>query len=513
MVSLVFIVDVFALVSFAVVLLAFRDHRRRRGLPYPPGPRPLPLIGNLLDIPKEYSWLKYTDLWKTHGDVFSLRVFGQVIVVLNTTKATKDLLEKRGDIYSDRPIIPIFQMMGWDWLVPFSRYTEFWREGRKLLDRGLRPGAVATYRPMQQTRARVLLTRLLTSPDKWEEHIDLLQGEMILSLTYGYDAEGPEDPKIIVVKKMAELASTTTLPGAVLVNNIPSLKYVPEWLPWFSYKPLARFGYTIGQQAVQEPMAFVMESISNGTAKPSLALEVLEEADKICQPERDKVMDTITRSLGSMYAAGTDTTVTTLVSFFVAMLMHPSMQKKAQDEIDAVTGRERLPTFEDRSRLPYINAICRELLRWKPVVPLAIPHCAMRDDIYEGYFIPKGSLVIPNGWAILHDPAVYSNPDAFDPSRFINADGSIRDDSTWVSAFGYGKRICPGRHFVDTTMFIVIASILSVFNLEGVKRADGKPEDYPFHGKSITGPYPFSCTIVPRDKKAEDLIHADTMAR
>ena len=136
--------------------------------------------------------------------------------------------------------------------------------------------------------------------------------------------------------------------------------------------------------------------------------------------------------------------------------------------------------------------------------------------------------------AILHDPAVYSDPDAFNPSRFINSDGSIRDDSTWVSAFGYGKRICPGRHFVDTTMFIVIASIFSVFNIEGVKRADGSPEEYTFTGKSITyvsylprsaadrrlfcltsssGPSPFSCSIVPRDKKAEDLILADTMAR
>ena len=86
----------------------------------------------------------------------------------------------------------------------------------------------------------------------------------------------------------------------------------------------------------------------------------------------------------------------------------------------------------------------------------------------------------------MHDPDVYSNPDDFDPSRFINTDGSIRDDSTWISAFGYGKRICPGRHFVDSTMFIVIASILSVFNIEGVKRPDGTPKEYTFTGTSIT---------------------------
>jgi cytochrome P450 len=88
--------------------------------------------------------------------------------------------------------------------------------------------------------------------------------------------------------------------------------------------------------------------------------------------------------------------------------------------------------------------------------------------------------------AILHDPAVYSDPDAFNPSRFISSDGSVREDSTWASGFGYGKRICPGRHFVDATLFIVVASLFSVFNIERVKRADGSSEEYSFTGTGIT---------------------------
>ncbi|KAI9428888.1 hypothetical protein H4582DRAFT_1773480, partial [Lactarius indigo] len=92
------------------------------------------------------------------------------------------------------------------------------------------------------------------------------------------------------------------------------------------------------------------------------------------------------------------------------------------------------------------------------------------------------------------------------PSRFLTSDDSVRDDSTWSPGFGYGKRICPGRHFVDATMFIVVASLFSVFNIERVKRADGSPEEYSFMGRGITGPNPFSCSIVPRDKRAEELI-------
>ena len=125
-VSLASILDILVLVSSLAAFFVIRDYQRRRGLPYPPGPRPLPLIGNVLDIPKEFSWLSYTQLSKKHGmiysavkgllteritgDVLSFHVFGKVIVVLNSLKANKDLLERRGDIYSDRPMIPIFEM-------------------------------------------------------------------------------------------------------------------------------------------------------------------------------------------------------------------------------------------------------------------------------------------------------------------------------------------------------------------------------------------------------------------
>jgi hypothetical protein len=125
-VSLTSTLDILVIISSLAAFLAIRDYQRRRGLPYPPGPRPLPLIGNLFDIPKEFSWLSYTQLSKKYGmvyfvvrgrltegmagDILSFRAFGQVIVVLNSIKVNKDLLERRPDIYSDRPVIPIFDM-------------------------------------------------------------------------------------------------------------------------------------------------------------------------------------------------------------------------------------------------------------------------------------------------------------------------------------------------------------------------------------------------------------------
>jgi len=195
------------------------------------------------------------------------------------------------------------------------------------------------------------------------------------------------------------------------------------------------------------------------------------------------------------------------------MALHPDIMRKAQHELDVVTGRDRLPTFEDRPRLPFVDAVCREVSRWQPVVPLAIPHAVTKDDIYEGFLIPKGAIVIGNTWAILHDPERYPEPDAFKPERFLNPDGSLLDDPVLVLAFGYGKRVCPGRHFAEATLFITAASLLSVFNVEMGEACKGQPFEYTYTGTAISRPNTFPCSIVPRDKRAEELIIADAIAR
>ncbi|KAI0302454.1 cytochrome P450 [Multifurca ochricompacta] len=504
------VINVLAFLSFIIAFQAFSDYRRRRGIPYPPGPRPLPIIGNIFDIPKENSWLAYTKFSKEYGNILSFHIFGRVIVVLNTVKATKDLLEKHGDIYSDRPVIPFYEMAGWQWALPMARYSDPWRLGRKLLDRGLRAGVAVAYRPMQQAKARLLLTRLLATPHEWEAHIELMQGELILAMAYGYEPRGRDDRKIDVSRRVAKMGSETALPSDLLVNGLPFLRHIPEWLSWFSYKPLARIGHDLGMEMMNEPIRFVRESMVNGTARPSLALENLQESEKLDGPEREKAEKVITETLASIFAAGADTTVSAMMSFILAVLLRPDLQKKAQEELDAVTGRERLPTFDDRQRLPLIDAMCKEVTRWMPVTPLGLPHASTEDNVYEGFFIPKGALVIGNTWAILHDSATYPEPNIFKPERFLKSDGSSRDDPTLTSAFGFGKRICPGRHFAEATLFIVIASMLSVFNIEKRPGSDGGlPFSYSYTGSILSRPNSFPCSITPRDKLADELVTED----
>jgi len=251
----------------------------------------------------------------------------------------------------------------------------------------------------------------------------------------------------------------------------------------------------------------------NGTAVHSLASEHLQNLESLVGSERQRQEEVIKSTLGSLYLAGSDTTISSMHSFFMALVLYPQVQRRAQAEIDVVIGRDRLPTFDDRPRLPYIGALCKELMRWQMVGPIGSPHSSSKDDFYKGFFIPKGSIMVANAWAILHDPEIYPDPEEFKPERFLNEDGTVRDDPRLALAFGVGKRICPGRHLVDATLFIVASSVLSVFNVAKAKDENGNEIPVKAAMQVSNGlvihPVKFACSIVPRDKAAADLISAN----
>ncbi|KAI0264167.1 cytochrome P450 [Gloeopeniophorella convolvens] len=505
--------DVVALVLFVFFAILVLKSRSTNNPPVPPGPKPLPLLGNIFDLPREAPWLTYLDWSRKWGDIVSINVLGQRIIVLHSLATARDLLDKRGSTYSDRPHIPFISMMGWEWFSPLSRYGERWRAGRKVLERGLRSSVASTYYPMQTAKARLFLARLLSSPEEFRSHVALLQGEMIMSVTYGYDATGHDDRFLTIAHDANVIGQNATLPGSVLVNDIPILRYIPAWVPYLSYWPRARLARAMGQEMINEPFRFVKKGIADGSARPSMTRACLQEIEGTSGPEREHAETIIAEALGSVYAAGSDTTVSSLATFFLAMALHPEAQERAQKELDTVTGCSRLPDFGDRPQLAYIDAICREVTRWRPVAPLILPHVCMEDDIYQGYFIPKGSIIIPNAWAILHDPANYEDPEAFIPERFLAPDGQLRDDPALSAAFGFGRRVCPGRHFVDGTLFIVFASVLAAFNIRKAKDAEGReiPIEIAYSDGVVSNPLPFKCSITPRDRRAEEMISESAM--
>ena len=162
------------------------------------------------------------------------------------------------------------------------------------------------------------------------------------------------------------------------------------------------------------------------------------------------------------------------------MIAQPEIQKRAQNELDAVVGRARTPTFSDAPNLPYIQALVKESVRWRPALPLGIPHATTEDDWYKGMFIPKGTVCLVNLWQCHHDPASYG-PDAasFNPERFLDEHGRLvsgpvetRDDGH--SAYGFGRRACVGKHAANDSLFINIAMVLWAARLEPARDESGK---------------------------------------
>ncbi|KAI0056532.1 cytochrome P450 [Artomyces pyxidatus] len=504
------------LIAFVVSILLFlrvNKWRMRKGLCLPPGPPRLPIVGNLFGMPRESSWLTYTEWGKVYGDIISVQVFGQAVVVLNSAKVARDLLEKKASIYSGRPTIPMFELMKWSWFEMSNTYSAKWRLQRKMLDRGLRPSAAVHYRSMEKDKVHRFLKQLLSRPKEFLKHIEHLQGAITMSLVYGYDVEEENDGYIKLALDTNEIGQRTMLPGSVIVNDLPFLKHLPEWLPGMGFKALARVGEKLGQEVVNRPFTLVKSNMQLGTARRCMTRENLLEAEGTHVSNPEEVDLAIAEASASVYNAGVDSTVSAISTLFLALILHPDVQATAHAELDTVTGGQRLPDYGDRSQLPYVEAVCKEVLRWRNVAPVGVPHATTDDDIYDGYIIPKGTTVISNIWAILHDPRVYPDPDKFKPERFLMPDGRVKEDATLTAVFGFGKRICPGRHLVESTLFIVAASLMATYTIGKAKDPQGNeiPVDGTYTGATILSfPKEFKCSVVARSNKAEELIRKDT---
>jgi len=281
---------------------------------------------------------------------------------------------------------------------------------------------------------------------------------------------------------------------------IPLLRYVPDWFPGTGWKVRGKWFAKLWEDTAEIPFQFVKDQIAQGTAVPSYTSELLG-SDNLTEETKYNIK----WSAASMYSGGADTTVSAINSFFLAMTLYPEVQRKAQAEIDRVVGNDRFPTFADQANLPYIDALTKELLRWNPVTPLSIPHIATEDGSYGSYFIPKGSLIIANVWQILHDPATYANPMKFNPDRFL---GDTPEIDPRHAAFGYGRRLCPGMHLAQSSLWLTCAMSLAVFNIE--KSVDGfgnvvEPATR-YSGGTISHPPPFKCAIKPRSEKSAALV-------
>ncbi|CCM04678.1 uncharacterized protein FIBRA_06864 [Fibroporia radiculosa] len=485
------------------LLLILYLARRRFQLPLPPGPPGLPLVGNVSQIPAERPWRIFTDWAKKYGDIVHLSVLGQHYIILSSPEALNELLEKRSANYSDRPVMTMAgEMMGYDRSIPLAPYGTHHREIRRLMLSGINPRKAPELNAVQESKVPELLLRILVDPEHFRSHLRWFVAASVFQITHGYHVADLEDPLLKLAEQCNSDFSVATSPGAFLVDSLPMLKYVPSWLPGAGFKKLAKEGRRLSDRLMDEAYDSVKQQVADGTALPSFTAGLIQSKEKRT-PEEEYVQRCASTSF---YGAASDTTVHALESFFLVMILYPDVQRKAQAEIDSVVGPGRLPKFSDRPCLPYLGAVLKEVHRWNPIGPLALPHKVTSEDVYRGFRIPAGTIIVPNTWAVLHDQERYPDPFDVNPERYMKNENVSNPDPR-PFAFGYGRRTCPGQMLAEDSLFIASAMILATFDISKVIGLDGLPvEPKVDYIGIISSPGPFECRIVPRSADAEKLI-------
>ncbi|KAK2037953.1 cytochrome P450 [Colletotrichum somersetense] len=512
MASIIPIQFIIPLVGLCVCYIFFR---KPAGAPLPPGPRGLPIVGNIRDLPRpgkaEYQhWIKFKD---AYGPISSVTVAGQTLVLIHDEEAAFNLLERTSLKTSNRPTQPFaVNHCGFGDFLPVLQYSSRLRQQRKLVHQVLGTAkSVSKFRKVQDRESCRFLLRILNRPDGLITHTKTEAAAIILSIVYGYSIEADiVDPLTNLVHLLMDNFSRAFVPMAWSVDMLPALDYLPEGFPFTSFKRVGRQWKRINEIVVEAPYQFVRKQMEHGTNRESFVSSLVDDLGNpgkngLSLSKEDEHDIKFTAAI--LYGGGADTTVSTISSFVLAMLMFPDVQKKAQMEIDSVVGSDRLPSFDDQPRLPYINALVKESLRWFPVVPISTPHATNAEIIYNGYRIPKNSYLLPSIWWFLHDPNVYKDPSLFDPNRFLEP---RNEPDPGAHAFGYGRRICPGRYLAVESLFITLARMLTVFTVKKAVDSQGRDIEPEFHATPglVSHPGNFSFNISPRSENHARLVRA-----
>ncbi|TCD60834.1 hypothetical protein EIP91_009423 [Steccherinum ochraceum] len=480
-------------VSVSLLALAvFVAFRRRRGVrgATPPGPPQIPIIGNILPVNEPWEALRLYAL--QYGAFYVLRVLSTNIFVVNTVEAASELCETRWSSYSQRIPMKMPELSGMNEGILFETNPLRLRQARRLVALGIGPRELDKYRSQLRTHVVSYLGRLLEDPDEYRRHIRNLPISMMLEIAYGYKSQDDDDPFVLGAKTLVEnYAEASSLSNYIVSQSELLVARVPSWVPGAGFQRKAAAWKDQANDITEKVYRFTTTSIAEDTAIPSVVSKALESHD----PYEKHV---IAKSAMQMVSGGADTTISTITTFVLAMVLYPEVQKKAQAEIDKVVGLDRLPVFGDREDLPYIDALLRELLRWHPPIP-TVPRTTTKDDVYEGYFIPEGSFVLINFWAMLCNEEVFLDAKTLKPERWLGVEVTKEIDPLFI-AFGFGRRECPAKVMAVELVFTVMIHMLAVFDISKARDAQGieiTPSET-FDNGSICAPLPFPCTIKPR---------------
>ncbi|EIW84580.1 cytochrome P450 [Coniophora puteana RWD-64-598 SS2] len=423
--------------------------------PLPPGPPTKWFWQN--PFPKRDVARNFAALADQYGGVYTLSAGNNKFVVVASYEAALEIMEKAGGSTTDRPRSVVGgELMARSGRLIFEGAGDHFRTVRKAVHTALQPKAAKSYQPIQIDHARRVILNIMDNPDKFADHLQSYASSVTIQIMYGKctptSATSPEVQRIL---QNGRNGSNSLIPGRFIIEALPVLK------------PLHRLG---GMKricdALENTPGIWWLGRAEGTAASSFLRNMIETQDEHRLPDYE-----LAEVTSILFGAGSDTTTVGLNFAILAAAEFPEELKKVHEELNKVVGRERAPSFNDMGSLPLLQAFIEEVLRWRPIVPIGIAHSANKDVHYNGYVIPEGTTILGSHWAISRDSTAYPNPDSFLPSRWLESPTTsppsspkLRTDLRFFT-YGFGRRVCPGQHVANRSLFLNLALIFWAFDV------------------------------------------------
>uniref|UniRef100_A0A8C6MY22 Cytochrome P450 n=1 Tax=Mus spicilegus TaxID=10103 RepID=A0A8C6MY22_MUSSI len=449
-------------VLLSLFLLLVRGHAKIHGH-LPPGPRPLPLLGNLLQMDRGGLLKCFIHLQEKHGDVFTVHLGPRPVVVLCGTQTIREALVDHAEAFSGRGTIAAAQLVMQD-------YGIFFASGQRW--KTLRRFSLATMKEFGMGK-RSVEERIKEEAQCLVEELKKYQGvpldptflfqcitaNIICSIVFGERFDYTDDQFLHLLNLMYKIFSLlSSFSGQMFELFSGFLKYFPG----------------VHRQIVkkqQELLDYIAHSVEKhkATLDPSAPRDYIDTY--LLRMEKEKSNhntefhhQNLMMSVLSLFFAGTETASATLHYGVLLMLKYPHVTEKVQKEIDQVIGSHRLPTLDDRTKMPYTDAVIHEIQRFSDLVPIGLPHKVIKDTLFRGYLLPKNTEVYPVLSSALHDPQYFEQPDKFNPEHFLDANGALKKCEAFLP-FSAGKRICLGESIARNELFIFFTTILQNFSV------------------------------------------------
>ncbi|XP_042300703.1 cytochrome P450 2C19-like [Sceloporus undulatus] len=478
-----------------LVLSAIWKSRSHKKGKLPPGPPPLPIIGNALQLKTNHLDQTLSKLSEKYGPVYTLYFGVECVVVLHGYNAIKEALVDRGEEFAARGKLPIGDVVRKGQGIIFSN-GERWKHLRRFALTTLRNFGMGkkSIEERIQDEAQYLLEELRDTKGKPFDptfYLNCATSNVICSIVFGKHFVYNDKKFLHIMALLNDSFKVVSSPWGQLFNAFPSFMSV---IPGPHHRIVPN---------TLKAKDFILEEAKEhrATLDPNAPRDFIDcFYIKMDQEKHNKESEFTTENLllstYDLFVAGTETTSTTLRYGFLILQKYPEIEEKVQEEIDRVVGRSRRPCMADRGQMPFTDAVIHEVQRLISLVPLSVPHAVVRDTPFREYVIPKGTTVYPILTSALHDCKEFPNPTKFDPQHFLNKDGSFRK-SDYFMPFSAGKRICVGEGLARMELFLFLTTILQNFKLKPL--TDPKEIDItPLMSSTTNIPRPYRLCVVRR---------------